>query len=310
MKYVRPRSPFRARPGRTACGGRSRKRASRPAAGVTISGRMTSTPRERKRCPSGSTNHQRPSILSTRKKPVACAFVEANPPKRQRPRSPATSACSSSRHACPQVLDGPGFPRPRVMHVLPHLVHEGQAVEDGVARRGLLQPDRPYLQRRGADGLLHLEPDRLDVVEWHEGTPEPEEVAHPRAVADGRHVVSGGRRLRQHRYGNGGAEPDARVRMEEEAAEPLCPGASREDLQVDALGRRRPHLQDERLVSRPVAREVRGKVERARSASSLFASEESNVIVVGRAAFVASGASARAEPDPAASAARRTRARH
>jgi hypothetical protein len=41
---------------------------------------MTSEPTERKRCPSGSTNHQRPSIFSTRKNPVALAAVLVNPP--------------------------------------------------------------------------------------------------------------------------------------------------------------------------------------------------------------------------------------
>jgi hypothetical protein len=75
-----PWSPSLSRAGRTACGGCSRKRASRPAAGVTITGWMTSAPRERKRWPSGSTNHQRPSFCSTRKKPVASAFVPRKPP--------------------------------------------------------------------------------------------------------------------------------------------------------------------------------------------------------------------------------------
>ena len=80
MKKETPRSPPRSRAGRTAAGGRSRKKASRPAAGVAISGWITSAPRERKRWPSGSTNHHRPSFFSTRKKPVASAFVAAKPP--------------------------------------------------------------------------------------------------------------------------------------------------------------------------------------------------------------------------------------
>ncbi len=63
-----------------------------------MSGRMTSAPVERNRWPSGSTNHHRPSRFSTRKKPVASAFVPANPPKRHSEGSAGASERSSSRH--------------------------------------------------------------------------------------------------------------------------------------------------------------------------------------------------------------------
>jgi hypothetical protein len=144
------------------------------------------------------------------------------------------------------------------VHVLPELVHEGHPVQHGVPRGLPLEADGADLQRGGADRLLHLEADRLDSGERHERTPQPEEVAHPRAVADGRHVVPGRRGLGQQRHRDGGAEPDPGVRVEEDPAEALSPGgaAPEVDLEVDPLRRRGAHLEDERLVSRPVAREA------------------------------------------------------
>ena len=151
-----------------------------------------------------------------------------------------------------QVVGGAGLPGPRAVRVLAELVEHGKAVQDRVAGRGLLEADGAHLQRGRADRVLHLEADRLHVRERHEGAPQGEEVAGPRAVADRGHVVPGGRGLRQHRHGDRGAQPHAGVGVEDDAARTFLPGsaAARVDLQVDPLGRRRPHLQDERLVAR------------------------------------------------------------
>ena len=185
-----------------------------------------------------------------------------------------------------QVLHGAGLPGPRVEHGLPELVHEGQAVEHGVAGGLSLEADGAHLQRRGADRLLHLEPDRLDVGQRHERAPQPQEVPESRAVPHRGHVVPGGGSLRQQRHGDRGAEPGTGVRVEQHTAESLLPGAAIPgmDTDVDPLRRRRPHLQNERLVAREVAREVGrdvgkgdsrparrlGRVERDRGGQDLF----------------------------------------
>src|SRR5258708_26173451 len=56
---------------------------------------MQSAPVEKNKCPSGSTNHQCPSIFSILKKPVALASVTANPPNLQWLESPPPSSASS-----------------------------------------------------------------------------------------------------------------------------------------------------------------------------------------------------------------------
>ena len=136
----------------------------------------------------------------------------------------------------------------------------GQAVEHRVGGRRLLDGGRARTsRRRRADRVLHLEADGLDVGQRHERSPQAEEIAGAGPVADRRHVVAGGRRLADSSVtGIAARSHDAGVRVEEQAARPLGSrrAAAREDAEVDPLRRGGAHLQHERLVAGPVAREV------------------------------------------------------
>ena len=155
-----------------------------------------------------------------------------------------------------QLLEGGGPHRSRLARVLAQGVDHGQALQYLVA--GGLSGERQGADLQGgrAHRVLDLEADGLHRGQGDERPPEAEVVAGPRPVPHRRHVVPRLRRRRQHLHRDRGPDPDVGVGEEQDPAGPV----GGVDAEVDPLGRRRPDLEDQRLVPGPVPRQLPGQV--------------------------------------------------